>query len=277
MKIEGHTHTELCPHGNGDSTVKMIERAIKLGFDEYHITEHTPLPEEFIADYAGDPENVATASLRWDQVDDYLALANSLKQKYAGDIKVTVGFEVDYLADYEDQISHFLAQVGPLTENNIISVHYLKNDAGGYYGIDYSPAELADGFAKESADGGKLYQRYLLTVLRSVQADFGTYMPTKIGHMSLIKKYQDYFSLPQDFSPTNMQVVNEILAVASKKHLKLDFNTAGLYKAYCNDIYPGQQIIKRALEKKIPLEFGSDAHSIAEVGHGHHLIEYLKN
>lgn len=276
MKIEGHTHTELCPHGNGDSTAKMIERAIKLGFDEYHITEHAPLPDGFIADYAGDPENVKTASLRFDQVDDYLAMANDLKKKFASDIKVTVGFEVDYLADYEDQIAQFLAKVGPVTENNIISVHYLKNAAGGYYGIDYSPEELAAGFGDEFT-GDQLYQRYLETVLQSVQADFHANMPTKIGHMSLIKKYQDYFGLPGDFSKANMQVVDQVLKVAKQKHLKLDFNTAGLYKPYCNDVYPGRQVIKAALAKGAPLEFGSDAHSIAAVGRGHHLVEYLEN
>lgn len=47
MKIDGHTHTELCPHGSHESTESMIERAIKLGFEHYCITEHAPLPRGF--------------------------------------------------------------------------------------------------------------------------------------------------------------------------------------------------------------------------------------
>lgn len=40
LKIDGHTHTELCPHGSHESTRAMVERAIELCFDEYWITEH---------------------------------------------------------------------------------------------------------------------------------------------------------------------------------------------------------------------------------------------
>lgn len=275
IKIDGHTHTELCPHGTGEKTSLMIERAIRLGFTEYHLTEHAPLPVGFLANYAGDPENVKTASLSWDQLDDYFALGRRLQRKYHDRIKITVGFEVDYLEDYEEDIRAFLQKVAPQTANNIISVHYLKDSAGGYYGIDYSPAELKAGFGDELTDVQQLYQRYFRAVLASVQADWGAKAIAKIGHMSLIKKYQDYFGLPTDFSQINMNLVGQILEVAQQKKLKLDFNSAGLYKPYCNDLYPGRQIIAQARQLGIPFEFGSDAHGVSEVGRGYHLFEYL--
>ncbi|GAJ27459.1 hypothetical protein JCM15457_2448 [Liquorilactobacillus sucicola DSM 21376 = JCM 15457] len=31
MKIDGHTHTELCPHGSGEPVEKMIQKAIMQG------------------------------------------------------------------------------------------------------------------------------------------------------------------------------------------------------------------------------------------------------
>lgn len=275
-KIDGHTHTELCPHGSGEPTAKMIKRAIQLGFDEYHITEHAPLPERFMQTYSGDPENVATASLRFDQLDQYFALTNKLRKQFADQIKITVGFEVDYLVGYEKEIRQFLNQVGPKTSHNILSVHYLPTSDGRFFGIDYSPAELKAGFGPQIANGQALYHRYFQAVLSSVKSDLGPYCPDKIGHMSLIKKYQDFFHLPEKFDPTNLGLVKEILAVAHQQKLKLDFNTAGLYKPYCNDLYPGHQIIELARQMGIPLEFGSDAHSVNEVGHGYHLFDYLK-
>ena len=275
MPIDGHTHTELCPHGSKEPTSKMVKRAIQLGFTEYHLTEHAPLPTKFMEQYAGNMENVDTASLRWDQVDEYLRLGHQLQKQFQDQIKITVGFEVDYLEDYEAEIRQFLDEVGPETENSIISVHYLKNADGQYYGIDYSPEELRAGFSTEIDDGQRLYHRYLTTVLKSVQADFGQWLPTKIGHMSLIKKYQDYFHLPTSFSDKNMAVVDQVLEVASQKKLKLDFNTAGLYKSYCNEPYPGLQVIKNAQKLGVPMEFGSDAHSVSDVGHGFHLFDYF--
>ncbi|MFD1901280.1 PHP domain-containing protein [Enterococcus termitis] len=45
MKRDGHTHTEYCPHGNVEDTELLIQKAISLGFKEYSITEHAPLPK----------------------------------------------------------------------------------------------------------------------------------------------------------------------------------------------------------------------------------------
>lgn len=45
--VDGHVHTELCPHGSGDKTALMIEKAIDLKIDKICLTEHAPLPVEF--------------------------------------------------------------------------------------------------------------------------------------------------------------------------------------------------------------------------------------
>ena len=47
MKWDGHTHTNFCPHGTKDKIEEYIEQAIRLGFTDYSITEHAPLPENF--------------------------------------------------------------------------------------------------------------------------------------------------------------------------------------------------------------------------------------
>ena len=54
IRWDGHTHTEMCPHGSGDSTAAMVEKAIRLGFTDYSITEHAPLPTGFRNIYVGD-------------------------------------------------------------------------------------------------------------------------------------------------------------------------------------------------------------------------------
>ena len=33
--VDGHVHTELCPHGSGDRTAMMIEKAIELRIERY--------------------------------------------------------------------------------------------------------------------------------------------------------------------------------------------------------------------------------------------------
>ena len=71
MKMDGHTHTQLCAHGSGEKTEKMIEKAIRLGFTDYCITEHAPLPAGFETSYEGPREGYETASLGFDQLEEY--------------------------------------------------------------------------------------------------------------------------------------------------------------------------------------------------------------
>ena len=158
-----------------------------------------------------------------------------------------------------------------------MSVHYLQDDQGKFWGIDYSTDELQAGFADELKTPQLLYQRYLKTVLASARCDLGSFGPDRLGHLSLIKKYQDYFSLPEAFDGSCQQLIDEIMTTASQRQLSLDFNSAGLYKKYCNDFYPGSQIVLAALKAGVPLIFGSDAHGIDQVGRGWHAMKnFLK-
>ena len=236
LKIDGHTHTELCPHGSHESTRAMVERAIELGFDEYWITEHAPMPKDFVQRFAGPADDWQTEGLSWEQVDDYLNLAEQLQSEYADQIKISIGFEIEYLAGFEETTRAFLDQYGKNTQHNILSVHYLQDDQGKFWGIDYSTDELQAGFANELKTPQLLYQRYLKTVLASARCDLGRFSPDKLGHISLIKKYQDYFSLPEAFDQSCQRLIDEIMATARKRQLSLDFNSAGLYKKYCNDL-----------------------------------------
>lgn len=277
LKIDGHTHTELCPHGSHESTRAMVERAIELGFDEYWITEHAPMPKDFVQRFAGPADDWQTEGLSWEQVDDYLNLVEQMQSEYADQIKISIGFEIEYLAGFEETTRAFLDQYGKNTQHNILSVHYLQDDQGKFWGIDYSADELQAGFANELKTPQLLYQRYLKTVLASASCDLGSFGPDRLGHLSLIKKYQDYFGLPEAFDRSCQQLIDEIMTTASQRQLSLDFNSAGLYKKYCNDFYPGSQIVLAALKAGVPLIFGSDAHGIDQVGRGWHAMKnFLK-
>lgn len=273
--MDGHTHTELCPHGSGEATEKMIQRAIQLGFQRYCITEHAPLPPAFRDQYEGTPAGYTEASLREDQVADYLALANGLKTKYAGQIEISVGFEVDFLPEHVAWTRDFLNTYGPRTQESILSVHFMRGLRQHFWCVDMSTDDFAAGFGQWLKTPQRVFEQYYQTVLASVQADLGPYAPQRIGHMSLVRKYQDYFGLTEPLDVHNLQLVDQTLALVKQQRRQLDLNLAGLYKPYCNDFYPGEQILQRAQKLDIPLVYGSDAHDIASVGRGYYLIKKL--
>ena len=273
--MDGHTHTELCPHGSGEATEKMIQRAIQLGFQRYCITEHAPLPPAFRDQYEGTLAGYTEASLREDQVADYLALANGLKPKYAGQIEISVGFEVDFLPEHVAWTRDFLNTYGPRTQESILSVHFMRGLRQHFWCVDMSTDDFAAGFGQWLKTPQRVFEQYYQTVLASVQADLGPYAPQRIGHMSLVRKYQDYFGLTEPLDVHNLQLVDQTLALVKQQRRQLDLNLAGLYKPYCNDFYPGEQILQRAQKLDIPLVYGADAHDIASVGRGYHLIKKL--
>lgn len=277
MLMDGHTHTELCPHGSGESTEKMVQRAIQLGMQKYCITEHAPLPPAFKSQYAGNPAGFDEASLRLDQVDDYLRLAHGLQTKYADQIEISVGFEVDFLPDHVAWTRDFLNRYGVQTQENILSVHFMRGQADHFWCVDMSTDDFRAGFGQWFETPQRVFRQYYQTVLASVQADLGPYAPRRIGHMSLVRKYQDFFGLTMPLDDQNLALVDQTLALIKHQQRELDLNLAGLFKPFCNDFYPGSQILKRAQSLDIPLVYGSDAHDIASVGRGQHLIKMLIN
>ena len=92
--VDGHVHTELCPHGSGDRTAMMIEKAIELRIEKVCLTEHAPLPKAFAVEYGGDQKAYDTASLKLNQVDTYLELGRQLQRAYGTHIDISLGFEV---------------------------------------------------------------------------------------------------------------------------------------------------------------------------------------
>ncbi|MQS76067.1 histidinol-phosphatase HisJ [Companilactobacillus halodurans] len=277
MLMDGHTHTELCPHGSGEPLEKMILRAIHMGLKKYCITEHAPLPPDFKNSYQGSKSGIDEASISFDDLPRYFALTEKMQKKYGDEIDITIGFEVDYLEGFEDFTKTFLDEYGPRTQENILSVHFMKGTNNKFWCVDNGVEDFENGFESYIKNPQKIFKLYYQTIQKSVEADLGKYAPQRIGHMSLVRKYQDYFNLTEDLDDNNLKLVNDILSKIKRQDRQLDLNLAGLYKPLCNDFYPGKQILNLAQKLSIPLVYGSDAHDIESVGRGIHLLKTLIN
>ena len=259
---DGHIHTELCPHGSGDKVASIIEKAIEFGFYKLCITEHAPLPSGFSKRYKGDPEGLATASLRMDQVEPYLALGNELQREYGQYINLSVGFEVDFLPGFEAATQEFLNMVGPYTGENLLSVHFMQGANDGFWCLDYSEAEFAKAFGQYLTKQDVLYRRYFELVLQAVKTDFGPHTPVRIGHIDVIKKYQKHFNFRSSYDQQTQQVIMEILRTLKVQNRMLDYNVSGVFKANCGEMYPSPFIQGMAYVLGVPYMMGSDSHSL---------------
>src|SRR3990172_8600137 len=266
-KCDGHTHTEFCPHGSRESTDLFIRRAIELGFDSYSLTEHPPLPDDF-----KDPAPDKSCGMAVPDFERYLGQARALRDRFSDQIAVKIGLEVDYIPGFEEEIRRLLDQVGPELEDAVLSVHFLPSEEG-WRCVDYSAEDFKEGLLDEYGSIEAVHEAYWEVVQQAVEADLGVFNPRRIGHLSLVHKFQKRFPLrnPKHFQSR----VSEILVQMQRRGMELDLNTAGLFKPDCQEVYPPRWMLQEAIQRRIPLVYGSDAHSVKGVGQGFEEAEQL--
>jgi histidinol-phosphatase (PHP family) len=264
---DGHTHTEFCPHGSGELTELFIKRAIELGFFSYSLTEHPPLPPGF-----EDPAPTKDCFIAANDLEAYFRLARQLKQKFAGQIDLRIGLEVDYVPGYEGWIRDLLGRYGADLDDALLSIHFMQG-RGGWRCVDHSPNDFREGLLEVYGSAEAVHHAYWKMVKDALSADLGPYKPRRMGHLSLVHKFQRQFPLSHQeyFRPQ----IEEILDIIKAKEMELDLDAAGIFKPDCQEVYPAPWIIKEAIRREIPLVYGSDAHSVKGVGQGFDEAQYL--
>ncbi|URT70092.1 histidinol-phosphatase HisJ [Cytobacillus firmus] len=264
MLKDGHIHTPYCPHGTKDSLEDYVEKAISLGFKEISFTEHAPLPDGF-----EDPAPARDSAMRKENLENYFTDISRIKADYHGKIRINAGLEVDYIEGFEREITEFLDKNGKYMDDSILSVHFLKHGSR-YECVDYSP----DVFAKMIEEYGSIdavYMNYFRTLLLSIKADLGPFKPKRIGHITLVKKFQKKYPADREFR----EEINQILDEVHTHGYELDYNGAGFAKPLCKDSYPPDWAAAAAAQKGITLVYGSDSHQAKEMGQGLDRMKHL--
>jgi histidinol-phosphatase (PHP family) len=250
-----HTHTRFSD--GSDDPEKYIEAAIAAGLKGLGFSDHSPLPFE------------NTFALHENQVSEYCAAVLTLKdqpafsEKYDSPAKfeVFLGMEADYIPGIGHPFSHFLENY-PL-DYLIGSVHLVRNGTpSDLWFIDGpDPATYDDGlnqlFGGDIKKGVTAYYRQINEMLTTCKMDI-------IGHLDKIKMHNRgrYFS---ETDPWYMALVNETLGLIRQTGVIVEVNTRGLYKKRSESLFPGQDILRKIHELKIPVLISSDAHKPTEV------------
>ncbi|RKL66740.1 histidinol phosphatase [Salipaludibacillus neizhouensis] len=258
IRRDGHIHTPFCPHGSKDMFSSYIEQAIKQGFSTISFTEHAPLPRGF-----SDPVPDKDSGLALDLLPQYLEACNEMKQEYSQHITIYTGLEVDYIEGFEQETREFLDEWGPFIDDSILSLHFLQTTEGHYTCMDFSP-ESFEFLIKQCDTVEDVYKLYYLCLLRSIRWDLGPFKPKRLGHMTLVRKFQKLF--PTNFDDS--KYINLVLRSMKEHNMSLDVNAAGLVKQHCMEVYPPIEVLLRAKQLGIQCVYGSDSHQAKQIGIG---------
>lgn len=232
MRVDFHNHTTLCNHATG-TVEEYVQRAIEFGIDVYGFSDHAPM------NY--DPQY----RMSFEQKTLYEKMVLDVKEKYKDQIKVLLGYEVDYLDGYisdevmKSKVDYFIG-----------SVHFLKNK-NDMWGFD-NPEYIS---VYESKDIDTIWQEYFDAI--ESMAKLGIF--DIVGHLDLIKVFK--FLPKKDVR----LIAAKALKAIKKSNMVLEINPAGLRKPV-EEQYPSKELLELAFEMEIPITFGSDAHSVAQVG-----------
>lgn len=229
MLANYHTHTARCGHAQGKDR-EYVEKAIEFGFSELGFSEHAPMPF---------PDGLPKANLdrllamrmKMHETDAYFESLISLREEYKNDIKIHIGFEVEYFDCCFDKFIEYIKDY---------PVDYLI--LGQHFGDPYCDPMTYNGVQTHSNEALK---NYVDSVIKAIESEKITY----IAHPDLI------------FYRRSLEIYEREMAMlinSAKEHkVPLEINFYGLQEVRN---YPTLPFWQLADEIGCDVVFGSDAH-----------------
>lgn len=240
-----HVHSDYC---DGKNTLEeMVKAGIAAGLISMGLSSHFPLP--FANDWTMKEENVEV----------YLNDINDLKTRYASQIELYCGMEIDFFIDRQD-ISDLAKVIRPQLDYTIMSIHAMgitTGDAVSY--IDESPQDFEKGLKKYyRGDTRKFIKDYY----QSIEIMAKTFEPEILGHIDLIKKYNQnnyFFDENEDWYQETVCVCLDGIAETSTR---MEINTGANMRTPGVGRYPSDWMIPEMKKRNIPITVGGDSHSV---------------
>ncbi len=239
--IDGHIHTKYCNHAAGEMEDYVLS-GIKKGLTEIIFLEHVE-------------EGVISPRRTWlneEHFDIYFDIGNKLKKKYRNQISIKLGVEVGYNPDFTDIIVKRLAK--RKWDKIGLSFHYLPMEGASHLNMLTSESKEHD--RARNYGTNKIADRYLNGLIKGLNE-----IPaTCLSHLDAVLRH-----LPEvNIGKTHLQKINVLLDLVKEKGIDLEVNTSGI--DFRGEIFPSKNILLLAIDKKIPLALGSDAHKPEDIG-----------
>lgn len=222
MLYNYHTHTSRCKHAVGTDK-EYVEKAIAAGIKTLGISDHAPYLFKN-SDY------YSSFRMGTDKLQEYAESVRSLAKEYADDIRILLGFELEYYPDFHKDEMAFLSAVSP--DYCIMGQHFLGNEIG------------------EAYTGGGLNQpeqltRYVSQVLEGLATGDFLYL----AHPDLVG-----YRFPQE---DIQREYRRLCEGAKALKIPLEINLMGLSTGRH---YPNETLFKIAAEVGNDVVIGVDAH-----------------
>lgn len=225
--LHNHTNFSDGKHTVEENILSAIEKnMLSLGFSDHSFT-------------ACDP----SYCMHEHQYPEYFQTIDAMRRKYADQIPVYTGMELDVFSEIEREKFDYI----------IASAHYIEKN-GVYYPIDHTPQQqiqcMEEGFGGDIFKMAEHYFQMLAEHVHRVK-------PTFVGHYDVITK----FSLMPEDSEKYRDMAKEYLREILKDCSYLEMNTGAISRGWRKTPYPNGYLLQTMLENDGQLLLGSDSHN----------------
>ncbi|KAH8430269.1 histidinol-phosphatase [Aspergillus melleus] len=265
MPFSHHSHSgQFCPGHAKDSLEEVIQLAISKKFRTFCLTEHMPRGSE---DYY--PEEIEANTTMASMVANeaaYFQEAQRLRAKYADQIQILIGFEIDWIRPESRTLVEESLSRHPF-EFFMGSVHHTLTVPIDYDRPMYEKArDLAGGTDEQ------LFEAYFdeqLDMLRQLK-------PLVVGHFDLIRlKSDDPERSFRQWPGVWERILRNLDFVASYGGI-LELNSAALRKGM-SEPYPNGEICQEFLKRGGRFCLSDDSHGLDQVGlNFHRVLEFIE-
>ena len=243
-----HTHTYRCKHADINLTDEdYVLEFIKQKFKRICFTDHCPEKNKI--------DLRTNMRMDYSEKDEYLESIKNLKEKYQNDIKIEVGYEVEYLPDDEENLFALKKE----SDKIILGQHFIYGDDKKlriFRQADFTDKELLR------------YASYIETAMKKG-------LPDIIAHPDI------YMLNRNNFGIIESQVAHIICAAAEKYQIPLEINLSHPCLFYRhqrkNIIYPNKEFWQIASNYNIKVVYGIDAHFKQQITYYKESIDVANN
>ena len=221
MDYNFHTHTARCGHATG-SDEAYVRAAIAGGITDMGFSDHVP--------FVFPDGRQRTYCVQMEEAAEYIASVRALREKYARDISLHVGFEMEYYPQYFDAMLAGARQLG--AEYLILGAHYLPSDVFHFH-------------TQMPHRGEKTLVEYVDTVIEAIGRGVFTY----VAHPDV------YCFIGGD--EIYRREMRRLCEAARAADMPLEINFLGIREGRA---YPTELFWQIAGEVGAPVTFGFDAH-----------------
>jgi len=218
MLFNYHTHTIRCGHAQGEDR-EYVEAAIKAGIQTLGFADHA---------YFFPAQDLSWTQEQTERLFDYGESIRALAKEYEKDIRILLGFELEYHPDIHETKMQFLKQIRP--DYFILGQHDLTPH--GQYLLNVSEPNLLSAYVTQVITG-------LAT------GDFLYLAHPDLPGFTVGKERAEF-------------EYRRLCEYAKKKDIPLEFNLLGFATNRC---YPSREFFQIAKEVGNKVVLGVDAHT----------------